>query len=229
MTVRYAVGHFAERYNYYLSESAKFDQKKEALKRSLEFHFGRCSLLTPHVVRLNQEELDKSGPWVPADLDLRGTTVYVHPADFKRMKQICIDSGEMKEEDFAPFRLGFKWTAGEAGYEVSTKGDLRFSAFHARMYDRRTVEQHYQCDVKGYDPGGTDWRRGKGNPPLTCTVEEARAAYYRLWELWAMDNQALIKELYWKAVEHDYTLSDSFATSETNQAAALVRILDRML
>ena len=48
------------------------------------------------------------------------------------------------------------------GYEVSSKGDKRFSALYARMLDGRTIEEHYQCDVKGYDVGGTNWKLGKG-------------------------------------------------------------------
>lgn len=35
-------------------------------------------------------------------------------------------------------------------YEVSSKGDKRFSAFYARLKDGRTIEEAYQLDVKGY-------------------------------------------------------------------------------
>lgn len=35
------------------------------------------------------------------------------------------------------------------GYEVSSHGDKRFSAFNAIMSDGRSIECHYQCDVKG--------------------------------------------------------------------------------
>lgn len=42
------------------------------------------------------------------------------------------------------------------GYEVSSKGDKRFSAFNAILSDGRSIEQHYQCDVKGYNIGGTN-------------------------------------------------------------------------
>lgn len=224
MTVRYAAVAFNDRYlaRWATQLHDPEYQLEQMFRESLTFHFGRCAHEARSAIRVSREQ-------DPVDTTIRATTVFVHPADFQRMKQICIDSGEMKEEDFPMFRLGFKWTAGTAGYEVSSKGDLRFSALHAKMYDGRTLEQHYQCDVKGYEPGGLHWSRWKGKPPISCTVEEARAAYYRLWELWAQDHPKLIQELYWKAVEHDYTLSDSFATSETNQAAALVRILDRML
>lgn len=33
------------------------------------------------------------------------------------------------------------------GYEVSSKGDKRFSALFAKMPDGRSIEMHYQCDV----------------------------------------------------------------------------------
>ena len=48
-----------------------------------------------------------------------------------------------------PKRL-FSWQRKE-GYECSSKGDKRFSALFATMPDGRTIEQWYQCDIKGYD------------------------------------------------------------------------------
>ena len=62
----------------------------------------------------------------------------------------------------------FTWNR-YGGYECSSKGDSRFSAFNAIMPDGRTIEQHYQCGVKGYQPGGTNWKLGKGKPPLRDT------------------------------------------------------------
>ena len=50
------------------------------------------------------------------------------------------------------------------GYECSSHGDKRFSALFAKLADGRTIEMHYQCDVKGYQPGGIgtmrDWMSG---------------------------------------------------------------------
>ena len=60
------------------------------------------------------------------------------------------------------------------GYEVSSSGDRRFSAMSAKMPDGRTIEMHYQCDIKGYDSKGYNWRLGKGKPPLNTSVN--------LWE-----------------------------------------------
>ncbi len=41
--------------------------------------------------------------------------------------------------------------------EVSSKGNPQYSAFTAKMEDGRTLEEWYQCDLKQYDPGGTNW------------------------------------------------------------------------
>jgi hypothetical protein len=122
----------------------------------------------------------------------------------------------------------FKYSI-HSGYECSTKGDKRFSAFTAIMEDGRTIEQHYQCDVKAYDPGGTDWRMGKGKPPLTpMGLEALYKRYLGLWKRWALDHPSLMEELRMKAIEHDYTLRDSFATTHVNQARALAQILNEM-
>jgi hypothetical protein len=108
------------------------------------------------------------------------------------------------------------------GYECSSKGDRRFSAFNARLPDGRTIEQHYQCDVKGYDPGGTDWRLGKGKPPLKdMTADQLWHAYLDLWIQWAENNGELIDELRRLASKHGGILSDMFAKTGINQAAAL--------
>lgn len=109
------------------------------------------------------------------------------------------------------------------GYEVSTRGDRRFSALNARLPDGRTIEQHYQCDVKGYDPGGLDWRKGKGRTPLRQV--DLWAEYLQLWAAWAVRNSRLLDELHAAALVHDSTLTDCFATSEVNQARALAFIL----
>lgn len=109
------------------------------------------------------------------------------------------------------------------GYEVSSQGDRRFSAFNAVMPDGRSIEQHYQCDVKGYDPGGRNWRLGKGKPPLDRS-KDLLAAYVQLWRTWAAAHPALMAELAQHAV-----LSDRFATTPVNQAHALSIILNEQL
>ena len=114
------------------------------------------------------------------------------------------------------------------GYECSSKGDPRFSAFSARLADGRTIEEHYQCDVKGYDPGGRNWRQGKGKPPLDCTID-LFAAYLGLWKQWADANPRLMLELATHADAHGSVLSDCFATTPVNQAHALSELLNQRL
>ena len=113
------------------------------------------------------------------------------------------------------------------GYEVSSRGDRRFSAFNAIMPDGRSIEQHYQCDVKGYDPGGRNWRLGKGRPPLDPNTDLWQE-YLSLWRQWAENNLPLMRELYRAAKDKGGVLSDRFATTPVNQAHALATILNEL-
>lgn len=117
------------------------------------------------------------------------------------------------------------WTRHGNGYEVSTKGDKRFSALVAVMPDGRTLESHYQCDIKSYDPGGTNWKLGKGKPPLNTNVNLFEE-YLKLWRTWASHNPKLIEELLWLVQQNNYVLKDRFATTRVNQAHALSVILN---
>ena len=116
-----------------------------------------------------------------------------------------------------------KWSRF-GGYDVSTKGDKRFSAFYARLPDGRNIEEHYQCDVKGYDVGGKNWRLGKGKPPRT--PRDTWPEYLALWRIWAHLNPSLIEELQEKVKSHNNLISDRFATTQINQARALKEILN---
>lgn len=114
------------------------------------------------------------------------------------------------------------WSRKE-GYEVSTQGDARFSALVAKMPDGRTVEMHYQCDIKGYDPGGRNWRLGKGRPPLQ--PRDTWPEYLNLWRTWAARNRTLMADLQRRS---GLVLRDRFATTPINQAHALAVLLDEM-
>jgi hypothetical protein len=121
--------------------------------------------------------------------------------------------------------MAFKWKRF-GGYECSSQGDPRFSAFNAKMPDGRTIEQHYQCDVKGYQPGGTNWRLGKGKPALVNPDRDLWPEYLGLWQTWAQHNPDAMRELRTLAAQHDYLLSDRFASSPINQARALSELLN---
>ena len=111
------------------------------------------------------------------------------------------------------------------GYDCSTKGDKRFSAFYARLADERNIEEHYQCDIKGYDVGGKNWRLGKGKPPIH--PRDTWPEYLALWQRWAKLNPSLIDELRNKVKSHNNLISDRFATTQINQARALKEILNQ--
>jgi hypothetical protein len=123
-----------------------------------------------------------------------------------------------------------RWPVSGKGYEVSSLGDRRFSAFFARLDDGRTIEQHYQCDVKGYDAGGTNWRLGKGKPPKVKIDPDALyQKYLELWTVWAQLNEPLFLELVELAISHDHCLTDRFAKTSINQAAALADLINSYL
>jgi hypothetical protein len=113
------------------------------------------------------------------------------------------------------------------GYEVSSKGDKRFSAFYAIMPDGMSIEHHYQVGVKGYP----SIKEGKGKPPISQKApEELYEDYLSLWEQWAQNNIPLMRELY-KACRDKgtTTLTDMFATTPVNQAHALADVLNKLI
>lgn len=111
------------------------------------------------------------------------------------------------------------------GYEVSSAGDQRFSALFAEMPDGRTIEMHYQCDVKGFNPGGTNWRAYKGKAG-SLPPRGRLSGIMALWREWSLLHPELIDELDREASAHDDVLTDRFARSDINQAHALAVILN---
>ena len=109
----------------------------------------------------------------------------------------------------------------ENGYEVSSQGDRNFSALYALMPDGRTIEMWYQCDIKGYDIGGTKWKNGKGKSSLIEYPDDQQwEMYLSLWKLWAIHNLSTMKDLRYK-LNGKTIFTDRFATSPINQARAM--------
>lgn len=117
------------------------------------------------------------------------------------------------------------WAKFGNGYEVSSKGDTRFSAFNTMLFDGRSIEMHYQCDIKGYDKGGVKWWLGKGKPPLIANVDLWNE-YLLLWKDWAFNNSILMDDLKYEVSKKNYLLTDMFSTTPVNQARALATILN---
>ena len=115
----------------------------------------------------------------------------------------------------------------KGGYQCSTKGDRRFSAFYARLADGRSIEEHYQCDIKQFDLGGTNWRLGKGKSPLrNISPDDLYLEYKDLWKQYFALNPYLVDFLIDILPNYNYILSDVFATSPINQARAIADILN---
>lgn len=84
---------------------------------------------------------------------------------------------------------------------------------------------HFQCCTKMYDPGGTNWRLGKGKPPLDPSID-LWSEYLELWRRWSRLNPSLLKELRELAKTKGNVLSDVFASTDISQARALAEILN---
>ena len=124
-------------------------------------------------------------------------------------------------------------------YEVSSKGDKRFSALNATFkkgtvidgtdVGGMTIEDVYQSVIK---------KSGKNQPPskdsklykseLKTKEEKEDFSYYEgylpLWQEWVKQNPELIEDLREKA--KGKTLTDQFANTRVNQARALADILN---
>ena len=98
------------------------------------------------------------------------------------------------------------------GYEVSSRGDRRFSAFYARLKNGLTVEQAWQR-AKG---------SAKGKPAVHANFDYWKV-YLGLWRLWAHQNPSMISEL--RRLSAGRVLTDRFASTQNNQARALAIIL----
>jgi hypothetical protein len=96
------------------------------------------------------------------------------------------------------------------------------------MFDGRSIEIWYQCDIKQYDPGGTNCQLGKGKPPLAAT--DLAEAYLALWRVWAQRNFPLMRELFRgvRSQGDGCTLSDCFASTPVNQTWALAQVLNEL-
>jgi hypothetical protein len=124
------------------------------------------------------------------------------------------------------------------GYEVSSAGDSRFSAFTAKIpnVDDKypwTIEIYYQIIIKGYIneainskiPFNMWWKIGKGKPFNTNhNSQYAYPMYLDLWRKWSDQNPLLIEEL--AILAEGKVLTDKFASTAINQAHALSDILN---
>ena len=80
--------------------------------------------------------------------------------------------------------------------ECSSKGDKRFSAFHARIksYENKSIEEIYQA-FKVFEDGSTNlsWREAKGRKAVN--QKECAELYSYLWKQYILENHGLLKVL----------------------------------
>lgn len=108
------------------------------------------------------------------------------------------------------------------GYEVSSHGDRRFSAFYVYL-DGESIEYIYQVHIKGYP----SIKEGKGKPGLNFSFEEQWEEYKNLWRIHVEADPERYKDLIRKLKLNGTTiLTDKFASSEINQARAIAEILN---
>lgn len=133
-----------------------------------------------------------------------------------------------------------KWArTAENGYEVSTRGDKRFSALVATFkkgtvidgvdVGGRTIEDVYQSVIKKSRKGQAPAKDSRLYNEALKTKEEREdfsytEGYLPLWQEWARQNPELIDELRIKA--KGKTLTDQFANTRVSQARALAEILN---
>lgn len=105
--------------------------------------------------------------------------------------------------------------------ECSSKGDMRFSAFYARIKSRnnRTIEELYQAS-KVFEDGVTNLSIKDAKGRKAINQEECSLFYSKLWDEYIDENKELLKDL----LEAD-GLSDVFgAKGSVCQATELWRI-----
>lgn len=134
----------------------------------------------------------------------------------------------------------FNWgRTSDNNYEVSTRGDKRFSALNATFnkgtviegvdVGGMTIEDVYQSVIKKSKKGQAPSKDSKLYNESLKTKEEREdfsytEGYLPLWQEWARQNPELIEELRTKAAGK--TLTDQFANTRVSQARALADILN---
>lgn len=116
----------------------------------------------------------------------------------------------------------------KTNYELSSKGDTRFSPLIAKLADGRTLEEVYQLDIKGYRSRTDNWRDGKGKPPLNgLTIDQLYIRFRSLLYSFLKDNPELLKDFITISVQYE-NFTDMFAHTKVNQARAYCDIANHL-
>ncbi len=158
--------------------------------------------------------------------------------DWARNSEAAEASGPAQSFNAPPGPIRPWARIARGGYEVSSGGDVRFSALNAKFaagtrlgdvdISGRSIEDVYQNVIK---------RSGKGLPPASDSIlfnpelktDQERQdysyenGYLPLWSIWADQNPGLVATL--ARISSGRTLTDRFATTSVNQARALSEII----
>ena len=154
----------------------------------------------------------------------------------------AFDTFFSKTSEAGPEEDEIKWGRfSDNGYEVSTRGDKRFSALVATFkkgtvidgvdVGGRTIEDVYQHVIKKSRKGQAPAKDSRLYNEALKTKEEREnfsytEGYLPLWQEWAKQNPELMDEL--RAKLAGKTLTDQFANTRVSQARALADILNSM-
>ena len=171
------------------------------------------------------------------------TTVVTNPSDTSEegiALHQAFDTFFSKTSETGPEENEIKWGRfSDNGYEVSTRGDKRFSALVATFKEGTvidgvdvsgmTIENVYQSIIKKSRKGQAPSKDSKlYNPSLTNKEEledfSYKVGYLPLWKEWASQHPELIQEL--KEKSKGKILTDRFANTRVSQARALADILN---
>ena len=99
-----------------------------------------------------------------------------------------------------------------SGYDVSSKGDRRFSPEFNRTASGQSIQWHLENEILV--------KHGKN------FSDEAYAAYYNIWRRWAERNYAKMAMLADLASRNDNTIRDSVTTGQMTHARVLAQLLN---
>ena len=170
------------------------------------------------------------------EVEKRATLDAIHRIELEK----GIRLNKQESQDNNQQTTQFTWNrTSDNSYEVSSKGDKRFSALYATFnkgtiidgidVGEMTIENVYQKVVKKSGKGKAPAKDSKLYNKALKTKEEREdfsylEGYLPLWQEWARQHPELMEELREKA--KGKTLTDKFANTRVSQARALADILN---
>ena len=176
----------------------------------------------------SQEDLDKL---TLKDFNHMTVRDFTEGINLKDASNVTYTSQQKQQADWA--------RTSSNGYEVSTRGDRRFSALIATFkpgtiidgvdVGGKTIEHVYQNVIKKSGKGKAPAKNSKLYNESLKTNEERedfsyQEGYLPLWKEWAKQNPELMTELREKS--QGKVLTDQFANTRVSQARALAEILN---